>query len=198
MMRFRFITASLIGLAIIASSALAASDEHDSELMEQHGHQIAAPSSANLTQAGNDMFGTVQEVIQQMNEQDGFSWKEVNLEVLRQHLLDMQDMTENVEVVGQRPVANGVELHIKATTPRAFNALKRVFSAHPAQLKKETGWEMLVSQQDDLFVLTTTSSNSNDTDKIRGLGYIGLMAWGNHHQPHHWAMATGQNPHADH
>ena len=33
-------------------------------------------------------------------------------------------MTENVQVMGQNPLTNGVELQIKATIPRAFNIKK--------------------------------------------------------------------------
>jgi hypothetical protein len=42
------------------------------------------------------------------------------------------------------------------------------------------------------------SKKAHEVAKIRGLGYIGVMAYGNHHQPHHWAMASGENPHASH
>ncbi len=34
-----------------------------------------------------------------------------------------------------------------------------------------------------------------DLPKWKGLGFFGVMAGGMHHQPHHWMMATGGNPH---
>lgn len=34
-----------------------------------------------------------------------------------------------------------------------------------------------------------------DIGGIRGLGFIGLMTVGMHHQAHHLALASGQNPH---
>jgi hypothetical protein len=43
--------------------------------------------------------------------------------------------------------------------------------------------------------LITISETPKNEAKIRGLGYIGLMAYGDHHQRHHWAMATGKSPH---
>jgi hypothetical protein len=42
-------------------------------------------------------------------------------------------------------------------------------------------------------VVTTTKPD--EVAKIRGLGYIGILATGAHHQAHHWAMARGINPH---
>jgi hypothetical protein len=65
-------------------------------------------------------------------------------------------------------------------------------------MKAETGWDMQVQNNDGVFTLTVTTDNAKDIAKIRGLGYIGVMAYGNHHQPHHWAMASGENPHAGH
>jgi len=110
----------------------------------------------------------------------------------------MNDMTLHIEVISQKPIDHGLETIIKPTTARAALALKRVFKAHPMQLMHETGWNMNVVNNNDRYTLTITSTNEKDINKIRGLGYIGLMAYGNHHQAHHWAMANGVNPHDHH
>jgi len=110
----------------------------------------------------------------------------------------MNDMTSNVDVISQTPIANGMVALVKPTTKRAEEALKRVFSAHPGVLKSESEFDMDVSFKEGVYTLTTTTSNSSDVNKIRGLGYIGLMAYGNHHQPHHLSMARGSNPHGGH
>jgi len=148
-----------------------------------------------LTEAGNDAFGTIQEVIKKLEETPDTDWSKVNIEALRVHLLDMQDMTLNIEVLSQKNITNGAEATVKATTPRAYKALKRVFMAHPSQLKSETGWDMNIKEREKNFIITTTTSNKSEINKIRGLGYIGLMAYGPHHQQHHWMMANGQEPH---
>lgn len=188
----------LVSVAIVSSGVLAETNAHDPKLMKQQGHIAAVKQGAPLTEAGNDLFGTVQEVIRQLESRPDIEWESVDLEALRQHLLDMRDMSENVEVLNQTAIENGSLINLTAVTPRAHNALRRVFAAHPAQLKLETGWEMQVTEENGTFTLVTISSNPTEANKIRGLGYIGLMAWGNHHQPHHWAMATGQNPHTGH
>lgn len=190
---------TLLAIALflpLSVTAIAAEHSEHSAMMH-HEHQMSA-TNAPLTEAGNDAFGTIQEVIKKLNADPDTDWKQVNIEALRQHLLDMNDMTLNVEVISQKPVHNGLQAIIKPTTARAALALSRVFKAHPAQLNRETGWRMKVVKQNDRYILTTTSANPEEVDKIRGLGYIGLMAYGNHHQFHHWAMATGKNPHAKH
>jgi len=195
-------------LAVALSGALAvgafANDmNHQQEMMSDqsammHHEHTMKMSGGELTEPGNDAFGTIQEVIAKLNKNPNTDWKQVNLEALRQHLLDMNDMTFNVEVISQKPIHNGLEAIVKPTTPRATIALEKIFKAHPYWIKKEAGWTMHVKKNNDQYILTTTSENPKDTDKIRGLGYIGLMAYGTHHQSHHWAMATGKNPHAHH
>jgi hypothetical protein len=109
----------------------------------------------------------------------------------------MQDMTINVDVK-QQYIDNGFQAVVTPTTNRAVKSLTRVLSGHPAQMKAETGWDMQVSNNNDIFTLTVVSKKAHEVAKIRGLGYIGVMSYGNHHQPHHWAMASGENPHAAH
>jgi hypothetical protein len=65
-------------------------------------------------------------------------------------------------------------------------------------MKEETGWDMVVTNNNGIFTIAVTTDQLQDVDKIRGLGYIGIMAYGNHHQQHHWAMASGENPHSEH
>lgn len=162
-------------------------------MMTQGEHQ---GYSMMPTEAGNDAFGTIQEIMSILRNDPNTDWSKVNLEALRQHLLDMQDMTFNVDVLSQKPISNGMMVEVKPTTERAKQSLARVFKAHPAIFSKETGWDMQVSEKKGVYTLTTTSYKSEDVDKIRGLGYIGWMAYGDHHQPHHLAMARGDNPHA--
>lgn len=147
------------------------------------------------TEAGNDAFATIQEIITLLNDDPDTDWKQVNIEALRMHLVDMHDMTINVDVVSQKAIPNGLIAVIEPATRRAAGALARVLMAHPAQLQQETGWTMSVNQRGHRYALTVTTENVQEIDKIRGLGYIGLMAYGKHHQPHHWSMATGNSPH---
>ena len=188
--------ALILSILFFQAGIVFAANDHQAMMMN-HDHKAAA-SDVKLTEAGNDAFGTIQEVITKLNNDPATDWNKVNLEALRLHLQDMHDMTLNVDVISQKPIQNGLEAIIRPTTARAESALDRVFQAHPMQLKRETGWTMQVVKNDGQYTLTVTSENSKDASKIRGLGYIGLMAYGKHHQPHHWAMAQGKNPHKMH
>jgi len=163
-----------------------------------HNHQQHNMSmvSSPLTEAGNDVFGTIQEVISKLNADPTTDWSNVNIEALRSHLVDMYEMMINV--ISQEPIKNGLSVKLEAIGSRAFQALKRVLSAHPMMLEQESGWKMDVVMANGLYYITATTTNPSEVDKIRGLGYVGLMAYGNHHQPHHWAMAKGSNPPSHH
>jgi hypothetical protein len=179
-------------LLFIYGTVAIAAEEHTAMMT----HKPKADSSdKKLTEAGNDAFGTIQEVIRRLNSDPNTDWSKVNLEALRQHLQDMNDMTLNVEVISQKAIHNGLEVVLRPTTDRAALALDKVFKAHLLQFKKDTGWNMKVVKNNGQYTILTTSDNTKDEAKIRGLGYIGLMVYGDHHQRHHWAMATGNNPH---
>ena len=151
-------------------------------------------SVPQLTQPGNEIFGTIQEIVRKLDANPNTDWPKVNLEALRQHLLDMQAFTDDVRVIAKQPIPKGVRLTVRPTTPRAATALKRLLSMHPMMLKKEAGWTMQVEQHGKDTILTVTTPKPSEVAKIRGLGYIGLMAYGSHHRRHHWMIATGQMP----
>jgi hypothetical protein len=98
-------------------------------------------------------------------------------------------------VLSQPPIAQGLKAVIWPTTTGSTATLEPVFAAHPAQLKRKTGWDMHVAKQGDAFVLTVTTPHPAEVDRLRGLGYIGVMALGAHHQVHHWGMVQGASPH---
>lgn len=148
--------------------------------------------AAPLSMPGNEIFGTIQEVISKLQADPSTDWSKVDLEALRQHLLDMKAFTEEVSVISQNPVENGVEIKVKPETTRAAEALTRVFHMHPAMLKKEKGWDMTTKKEGDEWNIIVTTSNASEVEKVRALGYIGMLAEGAHHQMHHWMIATGQ------
>ena len=173
---------SFVVYTMCSMTGIAAAQQH-------HMKQESSP----LTMPGNEIFGTIQEVIHKLEADPNTDWSKVNLEALRQHLLDMKAFTEEVDVVGKKPIANGVEIHVRPQTKRAEGALERLFSIHPKMLKQEKGWNMTAKQNgNQLWTITCTTKKPSEVKKIRALGYIGLLAEGSHHQLHHWMIATGR------
>ncbi len=171
---------------IIFSSVLALIFFSGTTFAQHHMHSQSTP----LIESGNDIFGAIQEVIIQLEQNPNTDWSQVDLEALRQHLLDMKAFTEEVEVLSQTPIDQGIELHVKPQSDLAIKALTNVLGKHPSMLKSEMGWDMVSFQKDGHWVITCTTDKEEEVAKIRGLGYIGLLAAGAHHQLHHWMVAT--------
>lgn len=182
-----------VGILLLMMAGIVDAEEH-----MQHAHTAAMNSASDntpLTAPGNDAFAAIQETVEKLIANPDTDWHRVNLEALRQHLVDMDNFTLHVNVVEQKPIDGGVEFTVLPTTADAAGSLARLFGAHPAILKQESGWDMQVQKSHGGYSARVTSSNPGDVAKIRGLGYIGIIALGKHHQLHHWQMATGINPH---
>ncbi len=172
---------------------------HDTHMMQELPQaDVAMASTSPLTEPGNAIFATLQEVVNQLLQDDNTDWEKVDLESLRQHLIDMENFTVNVRVISKTDIEQGVQVLIEPNTTQAAGSLDRALSAHPAMLEQETGWSMVSEKSANNYRIQITSTNPEDVMKIRALGYIGIMTMGSHHQPHHWAMASGNNPHSGH
>jgi hypothetical protein len=130
----------MITLLAVRSNAFAAEQEH-----QHHHHNGTAVTP--LTEPGNDAFAAIQEVVEKLLADPKTDWSRVNLEALRQHLIDMQNFTFNVEVSKLQPIDGGITFTVKATTAGAASSLDRLFSAHPTILKQESGWDMTSKKQ---------------------------------------------------
>ena len=64
--------------------------------------------------------------------------------------------------------------------------------AHEMDRTHLNGWSAKTEKLPNGVVLTVTSANAKEVSHIRGLGFIGIMVSGPHHQPHHLAMARGE------
>jgi hypothetical protein len=147
-----------------------------------------------LVSPGNEVFGAIQEAIDSLNADPNTDWSKVNIEALRQHLIDMYEFTMKVTVINQKPLSNGNQVTVQPDNPRAKIALDHVLAMHPRMLKKEAGWDMSYHKNGDLYVIKVTTHKPKEVKKIQALGYIGILAYGTHHQRHHWMIVHGNNP----
>ena len=187
---------TIIGFSIIAFSTAHAMNHHPHT--SNMKHSMAKQSSLVLNEAGTDPFATIQEAINHLENDSSTDWSKVNFEKLRKHLIEMEDVTMNVDVFEEN-IIGGFKALITPNSARALKSLHNVLKNHPRQLSAESGWVMQVNDvSDGKFWISVVSTNKLEVAKVRGLGYIGVMAYGNHHQTHHWDMVRGENPHAGH
>ncbi|MGA6929803.1 MAG: hypothetical protein WBZ35_10755, partial [Pseudolabrys sp.] len=100
-----------------------------------HGQQSAATGTPTLP--GQDAFGTIQEIVQILQSDPKTYWSKVNIDALRQHLIDMNEVTLHA-AAAQRMIDNGIEITVTGEG-RTLEAIKRMVPAHVNELH-EIGW----------------------------------------------------------
>lgn len=167
--------------------------------MDHAAHMAAmqACPGALPTQSGQAAFGAISEIVRMLEADPNTDWSRVNIEALRQHLIDMDDVTMHA-VVSQRNVPGGVELTVTGSG-RTAGAIKRMAANHTRMLDHESDYHAVAAERSDGALITVTAKDSSDSRlvaRIRGLGFAGFMTEGEHHAAHHLAIARGDaDPH---
>jgi hypothetical protein len=184
----------------VASAGQPPTNANEHHTMEQHHRQMmqaqGGSDAATPTVPGQDAFGAIQEVVRILEADPNTDWSKVNLEALRQHLIDMNEVTLRAKVV-TKPIEGGIEARVTGEG-RTTEAIRRMVVAHAQQIDRShlNGWSAKTEPLTEGVVLTVTSSDPQGVQHIRGLGFIGVMVSGSHHQPHHLGMAKGDFVHS--
>jgi hypothetical protein len=165
--------------------------------MEMHGGmsghgQMHGQQSGTPTLPGQDAFGAIQEIVQALQSDPKTDWSKVNIEALRQHLIDMNEVTLHAAAT-PRLFDNGIEFSVTGEG-RTLEAIKRMVPAHVKELH-EIGWNAKTDELPNGVKLTVIASDGQPLTRLKALGFIGIMVQGGHHQPHHLMMAKGQLVH---
>jgi hypothetical protein len=161
---------------------------HDEHMQQMHGAGAGTP-----TMPGQDAFGAIAEIVQILEADPATDWSKVDLERLRQHLIDMNEVVLR-SAVKQTPVAGGLAMEITGAG-RTEQAIRAMVVPHAVELDRMPAWSATTEPIAGGVRLTVTARKPEDSRlvaRIRGLGFAGLLAQGAHHQPHHLAMAKGQ------
>jgi hypothetical protein len=168
--------------------------EHHRQMMQTQRQEAGEAELNSPTMPGQDAFGAIQEIVGILESDPKTDWSKVNLEALRQHLIDMNEVTLKANAVA-KPIDEGVEISVTGDQ-RTAAAIQRMLPAHAKELSQLNGWSAKTELVPNGVLLTVTSSNPQQVQHIRGLGFIGLLVSGSHHQPHHLAMAKGEFVHS--
>lgn len=151
------------------------------------------PTAARLpTLPGQDAFGAIQEIVHILEADPNTDWSKVNLEALRQHLIDMNEVTLRAAVLPQQ-IDRGLQMTVTGQG-RTIPAIKRMVSDDAREIERShlNGWTAKTDPLPDGVLFTVTSTDPSQVERIRGLGFIGILASGSHHQLHHLSIARGE------
>lgn len=174
---------SLLWLVLIISPGVMSAQDHASH----------HPSPGAPTEPGQAAFAAIREIVRLLEADPATDWSRVDLEALRRHLVTMDRVLMLSEVVAT-PVPGGVQLDVTGPGEVA-QAIAEMVGTHAQVLDREPGLKSVSGKLAEGIRLTVTAEDSNDARlvaRIRGLGFAGLLATGDHHTAHHLALAKGE------
>jgi hypothetical protein len=186
----RSTAACLAAALILSGSVIAQTHSHQEGIVHSRGmnHDAAIRAEASRpTEPGQSAFAAIAEIVAILRADPATDWSMIDIEALRQHLIDMDNVTLRAVVAGQ-PVEGGTRYDVTSADPAVAGSIRRMVLAHAATMSGVDGMQMQADEIDRGARLTVSGP---DVDLISGLGFIGLMTVGMHHQSHHLALARG-------
>lgn len=184
---------ALVLVVAIVSTAGAQEHRHTPGMT----HPGSKPPTATPTMPGQDAFGAIAEVVRLLEADSTTDWSRVNLEALRQHLVDMNEVTLR-SGSRARVIDGGIEVEVTGTG-RTADAIRRIVVAHASVLDALPDYVAsgIATTSGARLTVKAERPSPAAVARIRGLGFIGLLTVGDHHAAHHLALASGDSaPHS--
>ncbi len=150
------------------------------------------PSAALPVQPGQAAFAAIQEIVALLEADPHTDWSRVDIEALRQHLIDMNNVTLAAQVT-RTPLEDGMRFAVTGAAPIQAS-IRRMVAGHVATMNNVSGWRFASEEIDGGASLNVRVPKA-DIDKLKALGFIGVLTRGMHHQAHHLMIARGGHPH---
>ena len=145
-----------------------------------------------LSEPGQSAFAAIAEAVAALEADPATDWSKVNIRALRDHLRDMDLVTIWSDATAED--IPGGQVFTVTGDARIAPAIQRMVGAHARVMNGVDGWQYGAEMIEGGARLTVTVPEG-DLPRLKALGFYGILASGMHHQPHHWMMATGGNPH---
>jgi hypothetical protein len=182
---FRTMAAGAAALLMLgAGYAMAQSERHEGMVMS---------SASPLTEPGQAAFGAIHEVVERLDADPNTDWSKINIDKLREHLVDMDEVTLHAQLA-YADIPGGEQIRVTGSG-RTLEAIQRMVIGHATSMGDAEHWTMTAASSSDGAVVTVRPKSAGDMARIHALGLLGMMAEGSHHQTHHWFLATGVAPH---
>jgi hypothetical protein len=181
-------------MILMATTAPLVAQDTTTPTSRMHGSHAAQSGSGRApTQPGQSAFAAIEEIVALLEQEPTTDWSRVNIEALRQHLIDMDNVTLGATVLAQ-PIDGGMSYRMTGSGPVA-GSIQRMVQAHASMMDGANGLALRAELVADGALLSVTTDQPQQLPKLKALGFIGLMTSGMHHQQHHWMIASGSNPH---
>src|SRR3954452_13027047 len=143
---------------------------HMQEMMRQHQGMMPMAgmhgASATPTLPGQGAFGAIQEVVRILDADLKTDCSKLVLEALRQHLIDMDEVTLRVEAAPKQ-IDGGLEITITGSE-RTLTAIQRMIPAYAQTVNGLNGWTAKADTLPNGELLTVTATDPKEVQHIRG------------------------------
>jgi hypothetical protein len=153
----------------------------------------AMATGAAPKESGQAAFGAIAEIVGLLAADPRTDWPKVDVDALRTHLVDMDNVTLRARVVAA-PVPGGMRFDVAGEGP-VRDSIRRMTEAHAAAVDGSDGQKVNVAETPAGVTMIVTSDDPAIAARIRALGFFGEMTLGAHHQSHHLMMARGEMHH---
>ena len=182
-------------LAVCAIALLSISPAYPADHTQHQMHHMQTATMRDIslpTEAGQSAFAAIQEIVAKLEADPKTDWSKVNIEALRMHLIDMNNVTLSANVKAQEN-ADGITFTISGEGA-VRESIRRMVKGHAETMNGNDGWNFTAKDIDNGATLTVKPPKKISMAEVLALGFIGIMTRGMHHQTHHWIIATGSNP----
>lgn len=145
------------------------------------------------TEPGQSAFAAIQEIVDILQHDRATDWSKVDIEALRQHLIDMDNVTLRAEVTMREE--NGSLRFSASGEGKVRDSIRRMLRAHAATMNGTDGLKFVAANTPEGAEPIFTPAEPAQLVKLKALGLIGLLTLGMHHQMHHLMIARGAAPH---
>ncbi len=176
---------AIVAVLALSASGLSAQDH-------QHTPRVAHSAAAVAKEGGQAAFLSIAEIVKMLDADPRTDWTKVNIEALRQHLIDMDEVTMRASV--RTEAIDGGAAFMVTGSGRTLEAIRRMTRSRAQTGDAAATIRMSVADVEGGVRFSARASNPNDARavaRIRGLGFIGVVALGDHHAPHHLGIANG-------
>ena len=195
MIRALGLAACLVSAVALAQSAHDQFVEGEAAHERMHAHHMADEHHTGgvvPTQVGQDAFAAIQEIVGILEADPTTDWSKVDIDALRRHLVDMSNVILAADV-SSAPMDGGLRFDVTGVGA-VRDSVRRMVTAHATMMNGVEGWKFEASEIDGGAAMTVRAPAA-DANKLRGLGFFGLMTRGMHHRYHHLMIARGEHPH---
>jgi hypothetical protein len=187
------LAAALLGLT--AAPALAQDHQHAPGMQHMAGMDMSASKPAALPREGGQAeFAAVGEISNMLQADPKTDWSKVDLDALRAHLIDMDNVMMRARVVAT-PVPGGARFDISSDDDAVRRSIQHMVASHTDMTDGDNDRHEVSAPTAEGATMTVTGQGEAAAAEIKALGFFGLLTGGTHHQLHHLMMAKGEMHH---